>query len=91
MLEDIREDIKKLISLYENEKAECTKLRDFLEKEKAENETYRKQITELEQQIDNLKLTEAFMAPAGSDSEARDKIEKMIREIDKCISLLEEE
>jgi hypothetical protein len=43
----------------------------------------------LEQQVDNLHLTEAFRATTGNDSGAKDKIEKLIREIDKCISLLE--
>jgi phage shock protein A len=88
MLEDIREDIKKLISLYENEKTERIKFQDALAMSEAENKTCRKQITELEQQIENLKLTEAFTASAGNNTEAKGKIEKMIREIDKCISLL---
>ena len=43
----------------------------------------------MEHQVDNLRLTEAFMAPAGSDSGAKEKIDRLIKEIDKCISLME--
>ena len=71
MLEGIKNNIEKLIALYENEKS-CLR-----------------RIEDLEHQVDNLRLTEAFMAPAGSDSGAKEKIDRLIKEIDKCISLME--
>ncbi|MBR4756726.1 MAG: hypothetical protein IK076_07280 [Bacteroidales bacterium] len=88
MLEGIRTDIEKLISLYEAEKAERMKLQSRLEQVKAENESCRKQIDDLEQQVNNLQLSEAFGA-GGDRVGAKEKIEKLIKEIDKCISLLE--
>jgi len=89
MLEGIKTDIEKLIALYEAEKAERTKLQSQLAQSVSEVESCRKKIEELEQQVDNLRLTEAFMAPAGSDSGAKEKIDRLIKEIDKCISLME--
>ncbi len=89
MLEDIKKQIEKLIALYEGEKLEKERLRDLLMQSKADNEACRKQIADLEKKVDNLVLTQAFTAPAGSDSGAKEKIDKLIREIDKCISLLE--
>lgn len=88
MFENIKKAIEKLIALYEGEKQQKLKLLSELDKIKAENESYSRQITDLERQIDNLKLTEAFTATSGSDSEAKEKIESLIREIDRCISLL---
>ena len=88
MLEDIKKDIEKLIALYEGERREKLILRSELEKSKAENDSYRKQITDLERQVDNLRLTEASTSSAGNNTGAKDKIERLIREIDKCISLL---
>ncbi len=88
MLEDIKKDIEKLIALYEGERREKLILRSELEKSKAENDSYRKQITDLERQVDNLRLTEAFTSSTGNNTGAKDKIERLIREIDKCISLL---
>ena len=88
MLEGIRKDIEKLISLYEAEKAERIRLQSLLEQSKADNESCRKQIGDLEQQVNNLQLSEAF--GVGSDrAAAKERIEKLIKEIDKCISLLE--
>ncbi|MBQ8061424.1 MAG: hypothetical protein IJ205_05745 [Bacteroidales bacterium] len=88
MLEGIRKEIEKLISLYEAEKAERIKLQSQLEQCKAENDACRKQIGDLEQQVNNLQLSEAFGA-GGDKAAAKVKIEKLVKEIDKCISLLE--
>ena len=88
MLGNLRKNIEKLISLYEAEKAERMRLQTLLEECRAENESCRKQIGDLEQQVNNLQLSEAFGA-AGDRGAAKEKIEKLIKEIDKCISLLE--
>ena len=88
MLESLRKDIEKLISLYESEKAEREKLQSLLAESRAENETCRKQIGDLEQQVNNLRLSEAFGA-AGDPEAAKEKIDRLLKEIDKCISLLE--
>ena len=88
MLDNIKQKITQLIAAYESEKNECIRLRQELEQSKQQNEAYAKQITELEREIDNRKLADAFMA--GSDNaESKKKIDKLIKEIDKCISLME--
>ena len=89
MLEGIRNNIEKLIALYESEKKQNEKLVLELEQKDATIDSCKKQIAELERQVDNLKLTEAFTAPSGTNCDAREKIDKMITEIDRCISLLE--
>lgn len=88
MLEGIKTDIEKLIALYEAERSERERLREELTQSKAENESCRKRIEDLEQQVNNLHLSEAF-GVAGDGSAAKEKIEKLIKEIDKCIALLE--
>ena len=88
MLETVKQKVIRLIALYEKEKTERIKLQDELAKSNAQNETYRKQITELERQIDNLKLTEAFKGSAGNGTEARKKVDALLREIDRCIKLI---
>ena len=62
MLEKVKHNIKRLIAAYEAEKMEKNRLQSALAQVLAQNEAYRKQITELERQIDNLKLSEAFKA-----------------------------
>jgi predicted PP-loop superfamily ATPase len=89
MLETVKEKIKQLIAAYETEKMERMRLQSELEQTRVQNETYRKQIIELERQIDNLKLTEAFMAGGSDTSAAKKKIDSLIKEIDRCIKLME--
>lgn len=88
MLESIRQNITKLVALYEGEKQRADDLSARLSASEEQNETYRKQITDLNRKIDNLKLTEALAAGGGNPA-ARERIEKLIREIDRCINLLE--
>lgn len=89
MLETVRQKIIRLIASYEKEKNERIRLQDELEKSRAQNETYRKQITELERQIDNLKLTEAIKGNAINGTEAKKKVDSLLKEIDRCIKLIE--
>lgn len=89
MSETLRQSIRRLISLYETEKSERARLESELEKAQMQNETCKEQITELKREIDNLKLKQAFMADSADNTQARKKIDKLIKEIDRCISLME--
>ena len=89
MLETVKERIKQLIAAYETEKMERIRLQAELEQSRIENETCRKQIIELERQIDNLNLSGAFMGNAGNSIEAKKKVNALLKEIDKCIKLIE--
>ena len=89
MLETVKDRIRQLIAAYESERMERKKLQTELEQTRLQNEAYRKQIIELERQIDNLKLTEAFMAGSNDTAAAKKKIDRLIKEIDRCITLME--
>ena len=88
MLDTVKQKIMQLIAAYESEKAECERLRVELEQYRQKSESYEKQIIELERQIDNQKLAGAFMA-GGNNAESKKKIDRLIKEIDRCISLME--
>jgi len=88
MLEDIRSNIAKLVAQYEAERQRADSLAERLASSEEKCLRYKEQITDLNQQIDNLELMRAFQA-AGDPAEAKDRISKLIREIDKCIKLLE--
>ena len=68
---------------------ERERLQTALQKAEVQNETYKTQIIELEREIDNLKLTKAFMADGTDTVQARKKIDSLIREIDRCITAME--
>ncbi|MBO8455910.1 MAG: hypothetical protein IAC08_05855 [Bacteroidetes bacterium] len=88
MIEDLRSDIRRLIAAYEAIKAENTSLRQKLQESTGMNEDYRKQITELEKKIDSLKLADTMLVTSRDRKEARERIDRMIKAIDKCISLI---
>lgn len=88
MLEEIKSNIEKLISLYETEKSRADGLAAELAAGKAELEACKARMRELDAQIDNLRLQIAFSG-AGDPAEAKARITKLIREIDRCIKLLE--
>ena len=89
MLENIKHKIEQLIAAYEKERMERISLQEALHQAQKQNEAYKLQITELEREIDNLKLTKAFMADGTDNAQARQKIDRLMKEIDKCISLME--
>ena len=90
MFEDLRRNIERLIALYEAERQRKEQLAQELAESRAAVETCRKKIAELERQVDNLKLTQAFTAPEGGNAAAKEKVEKMIRQLDRCIARLEQ-
>ena len=69
MIDKVKEKIHKLIAAYESERAERTRLESELKKSESQNHEYRKQITELESTIDNLRLADAFKACRDSDAD----------------------
>ena len=88
MLEEVRKQFEKLIARYEAEKVENARLREELHASKETGDALRRQVLELESTIDTLKLTEAFTA-GGDNRAAKEKLDQLIREVDKCISWLE--
>ena len=88
MLEDIKSNIAKLVAQYEAERQRADNLAERLAQSEEKCLKYKEQITDLNQQIDNLELMRAFQA-AGDPADSRERIAKLIREIDKCIKLLE--
>lgn len=88
MLEEVRKHIEELIARYEAVKVENERLREELHASKETGEAYRRKVLDLESTIETLKLTEAFTA-GGDHRAAKEKMDQLIREIDKCISYLE--
>ncbi len=89
MLEKITDNFKTLIALYEREKVGRRQAEADLEASRCELASCREHIAVLERQIENLKLSGAFKIQAGDETSARTKIVGLIKEIDRCISLLE--
>jgi hypothetical protein len=88
VLDNLKGQITKLISLYQKSKQE----KEFLIHEKLELmekfEILKNEREELNHQYNTLKLAKTFAANSGDSQEAKVKINRIVREIDKCIALL---
>lgn len=90
-----KKKIELFISMYEKLRAENMSLKAKLESCRSELEDCKKQIEtktnnikELEQKIDKMQIAEAFTASAKDVKEAKQNIGRIVREIDRCIALL---
>lgn len=88
MLDEMKSNISKLIALYELERQRADSLAIMLSKKEEEAKKYQEQITDYKIQIDQLKLKSAFVSE-GDKNAAKERISALIKEIDKCIKLLE--
>ncbi len=88
IINKLRNNIKSIISLYEEQKE---KNREIVTK----NKELTHKITNLEDKIkdnelkyNNLKLAKAIASTDDSNHDAKIKVNRIVREIDKCIALL---
>ena len=88
MLEQIKQNIEDLISRYEVLKAENARLEELLRKRETEVDNAKEEISTLKQTIDNLNLKTAFAATGEDSARLKARIDAMIRQIDKCLSLM---
>ena len=91
MLSQIKAYFEKLIALYEAQRERADTLENELAEARASIETYVKQIDDLRSQVSTLELKGAFITGGDSSSASKQKLDRLIREIDKCISLLEKD
>ncbi|MDD3741138.1 MAG: hypothetical protein PHH30_07840 [Bacteroidales bacterium] len=84
----MKENIQKLILLYTKEKEKNKELSKEVKHISNELNIYINKNKEIEKKYDNLKLARALDGTNGEDKEAKLKLNKIIREIDNCIALL---
>jgi hypothetical protein len=85
---ELRNNLKRIISLMENEKQKNVELKSRNSKLERELRTIRKSHGDLENENKNIKLAKAITASSDSSHDAKIKVNRIVREIDKCIALL---
>jgi hypothetical protein len=88
IIAELRNNLKQIINLYQKKKEENRELR-------AENQNLKKTVLTLKKETDNytvkydtLQLAKTFTEASGSSHDAKIKVNRIVREIDKCIALL---
>ena len=87
-IDRLKKQIGNLISRYECIKADNERMALELSTSKTQLNEHKTTIDELEQKVNKLQLAEAFKASGSDVQEAKQKVTKLIKEIDKCIALL---
>lgn len=86
----LKTKVEELVARYETLARENADLKDSLARCETDITKKDLKIKELEKQIENLRLKEAFLGTSGDRAQARRKVAKLIKEIDACVSLLDE-
>ena len=88
MPQDLRENLNILIAAYEAQKDKADKLEGELATCQDRYDAARKKIKELEEKLDSNSLKTAFFSP-GENAMAQKKIDRLIKEIDAALALLQ--
>ncbi|MCK5028122.1 MAG: hypothetical protein KAR57_00710 [Bacteroidales bacterium] len=84
----LKDKVKKLLSLYNNLKVENTELKKQTEEYKTQIKNKEAELDFLKNNYNKLKLAKSLLASTGDSHDAKIKINRIVREIDKCIALL---
>ncbi|MBW8333692.1 MAG: hypothetical protein K0M40_16830 [Prolixibacteraceae bacterium] len=77
-----------MIAKHENLKQEKVQLRGKIESLEETINHLHQENSLLEQKYENVKLAKMLVASDDDNKDAKSKIQKLVREIDKCIALL---
>jgi len=87
-LKILNRKLDELLDRYNNLKAECTQLKDVNEVIKSQLQERENRIKELEIKNERIKLAGALLGEGENATEAKKKITELVREIDRCVALL---
>ena len=90
LLSTLETQIRYFMYLHDELKRENAGLRKLLENEKLKNEKVQAQYDELEVNYTNLKTATAISLNGSDVKETKLRLSKLVREVDKCIALLNE-
>ncbi|MCF8226819.1 MAG: hypothetical protein K9J30_13155 [Bacteroidales bacterium] len=88
IVDDLKQKIHLLAEKIKNQKHNVIELTVYNKELESKINEREKEIDELKQQNNTLRLSKAFEAGNGETQEARLQINKIVREIDRCIALL---
>jgi dephospho-CoA kinase len=88
IFEQLQQRIRQVVELYQKEKTQNEQLRkksiELEEKLKLDGN----RLNDLEEKYNKLKISKALIASSDDVHDAKLKVNRMVREIDKCIALL---
>jgi coenzyme F420-reducing hydrogenase delta subunit len=87
-LKNLNSKLDELLDKYNNLKIEYTQLKTGNEAMKSQLQDRENRIKELEIKNERIKLSGALLGEGENATEAKKKITELVREIDRCVALL---
>lgn len=88
LLSTFETQLQHLIFLHNDSKREIENLKEQLEVQKHAYQTLEAKFQELENNYDNLRAAATISLEGGDIRETKSRLSQLVREIDKCIALL---
>ena len=88
IVDELKQKIQLLARKLKDQKQDNYRLHESYTELEVKLKEQEAEISELKQQNNTLKLSKAFVDENGGSQEAKLQINKIVREIDKCIALL---
>ena len=88
VITNIEARIRQLIDDHKRLSESCAELTAQRDNLKAENRTLQERIRELDGELSRMKLTEGLAGESRNREKARARVNRLMREVDKCITLL---
>jgi cell division septum initiation protein DivIVA len=82
--------IRQTLFLCDKLREENTNLQSQLAEQKSRNDSLREEIMQLQTNYDNLKIARMISASREDFKATKSRLSKLVREVDKCITLLNE-
>ena len=88
VITNIEARIRQLIDDHKRLSESCAELTAQRDNLKAENRTLQERIRELDGELSRMQLTEGLAGESRNREKARARVNRLMREVDKCITLL---
>lgn len=87
-VDTLKDKVRKVVSMYQQQKEKNEKLNKENQELINKLKSAEQKLNELENQYKKLKLAKTMVASSHDARDAKLKVNRMVREIDKCIALL---
>jgi hypothetical protein len=88
LIDDLKLNIRRLINSLEESRSELEKFRELNKELETNAVSANEKFEELKRRYENLKVARVLAEGDPDNQAAKQKITKLIREVDKCIALL---
>jgi len=88
IIDNIKQKVQTLVFMFEREKQENDRLKAQVAQLEAKLKAKEQACAELEERYSRLKIAKALKASDADVHEAKIKVNRIVREIDRCIALL---